>query len=151
MILLKNPRERSRFLRYSIVGGIGALVDFTVLNLLISVFSVSSVIASVFSFLAAVVSNFTWNRLWTYPDSRSKRVSRQVMEFSVVSVIGLAIRTPVYALLEQAFIPMLARLALQLPLSHEVLGQNMALASVIVMVMLWNFFLNRFWTFSDVD
>lgn len=151
MTLLKNPRERSRFIRYSIVGGVGALVDFTVLNLLITVFSVSSVIASVFSFLAAVVSNFTWNRFWTYPDSRSKRVSRQIMEFAAVSVVGLAIRTPVYALLEQTFTRMLARLALQLPLSYEFLGRNMALATVIGIVMLWNFIVNRFWTFSDVD
>ncbi len=151
MILLKNPRERSRFLRYSIVGGIGALVDFTVLNLLITVFAVSSVIASVFSFLAAVVSNFTWNRLWTYPDSRSKRVPRQIMEFAAVSVVGLAIRTPVFVLLEQTFTRMLARLTLQLPLSDEVLGRNMALALVIGIVMLWNFIVNRFWTFSDVD
>ena len=151
MTLLKNPRERSRFLRYSIVGVIGALVDFAILNLLISVFSVSSVLASVFSFLAAVVSNFTWNRLWTYPDSRSKRVSRQIMEFAVVSLVGLAIRTPIYALLEQTFTRMLARLAMQLPLSHEVMGQNMALAVVIGIVMLWNFIVNRFWTFSDVD
>jgi putative flippase GtrA len=151
MILLKNPRERSRFLRYSIVGGIGALVDFSILNLLITVFGVSSVIASVFSFLAAVVSNFIWNRFWTYPDSRSKRVSRQIMEFAAVSIIGLAIRTPVYAVLEQTFIRMLQAPTLQLPLSHEVLGRNIALASVIGIVMLWNFIVNRFWTFSDVD
>lgn len=151
MILLKNPRERSRFIRYSIVGVVGALVDFTVLNLLISVFSVSSVIASVFSFLAAVISNFTWNRLWTYPDSRSKRVSRQIMEFAVVSLVGLAVRTPIYAVLEQTFIRMLSQLSLNLPFSNEVMGQNMALAIVIGIVMFWNFIVNRFWTFSDVD
>ena len=151
MILLKNPHERSRFLRYSIVGGVGALVDFSVLNLLISVFGVSSVIASVFSFLAAVVSNFTWNRLWTYPDSRSKRISRQIMEFTAVSVIGLTIRTPVFVILEQTFTRMLQALSYQLPLTSEVLGQNIALASVIGIVMIWNFIINRFWTFSDVD
>jgi putative flippase GtrA len=151
MILLKNPQERSRFLRYSIVGGVGALVDFSVLNLLITVFGVSSVIASIFSFLAAVGSNFTWNRLWTYPDSRTKHVSQQIMEFTAVSIIGLTIRTPVFAILEQIFTRMLQSLSYQLPLSSETLGRNIALASVIGIVMLWNFIVNRFWTFSDID
>jgi hypothetical protein len=73
------------------------------------------------------------------------------MEFAAVSIIGLAIRTPVYAVLEQTFIRMLQAPTLQLPLSHEVLGRNIALASVIGIVMLWNFIVNRFWTFSDVD
>lgn len=151
MILLKNPRERSRFLRYSVVGAIGALVDFVVLNALISTFGVMSLIASVFSFLAAVVSNFTWNRYWTYPDSRSKRVTRQMTEFAIVSGIGLVIRTPIFALLEPALKTLFNSLSLSIPISPDVLGRNLALTVVIGIVMLWNFFVNRLWTFSDVD
>lgn len=151
MILLKNPRERSRFLRYSVVGAIGALVDFVVLNVLISTFGVISLIASVFSFLAAVVSNFTWNRYWTYPDSRSKRVTRQMTEFAIVSGIGLVIRTPIFALLEPALKTLFNSLSLSIPISPDVLGRNLALTVVIGIVMLWNFFVNRLWTFSDVD
>lgn len=151
MILLKNPRERSRFLRYSVVGAIGALVDFVVLNVLISTFGVMSLIASVFSFLAAVVSNFTWNRYWTYPDSRSKRVTRQMTEFAIVSGIGLVIRTPIFALLEPALKTLFNSLSLSIPISPDVLGRNLALTVVIGIVMLWNFFVNRLWTFSDVD
>lgn len=151
MILLKNPRERSRFLRYSVVGAIGALVDFVVLNVLISTFGVMSLIASVFSFLAAVVSNFTWNRYWTYPDSRSKRVTRQMTEFAIVSGIGLVIRIPIFALLEPALKTLFNSLSISIPISPDVLGRNLALTVVIGIVMLWNFFVNRLWTFSDVD
>ncbi len=151
MILLKNSRERTRLLRYSIVGTLGALVDFAVFNLLISLVGISSVLASVFSFLAAVVSNFTWNRYWTYPDSRSKAVSRQMAEFGVVSLLGLAIRTPVFAILYPFFRDLFSRFSLPLSLSEEVLGRNLALGVVIGIVMLWNFIINRLWTFSDVD
>ena len=151
MTLLKNPRERTRLLRYSIVGALGALVDFAAFNLLVTLFGVSSVLASVFSFLAAVVSNFTWNRYWTYPDSRSKPITRQMVEFGVVSLIGLIIRIPIFALLDPLFRDMFALLRLPLPFSPEVLGGNLALAAVIGIVMLWNFIINRFWTFSDVD
>ena len=151
MILLKNSRERTRLLRYSIVGAIGALVDFAVFNLLISLVGISSVLASVFSFLAAVVSNFTWNRYWTYPDSRSKAVSRQMAEFGVVSLLGLVIRTPVFAILHPLFRDLFSRFSLPFSLSEEVVGRNVALAVVIGIVMLWNFIINRLWTFSDVD
>jgi len=151
VILLKNSRERTRLLRYSIVGALGALVDFAVFNLLISLVGVSSVLASVFSFLAAVVSNFTWNRYWTYPDSRSKAVSRQMAEFGVVSLLGLAIRTPVFAILHPFFRDLFSRFSLPFSLGEEVVGRNVALAVVIGIVVLWNFIINRLWTFSDVD
>lgn len=151
MMLLKNARERSRFLRYAIVGAIGALVDFVVFNVLISVFSTAPVVASIFSFVAAVISNFSWNRYWTYPDSRTKSVSRQMAEFSIVSGIGLLIRTPILVFLVPAFVSLFQSVSLPQALAAEVLGRNVALAIVIGIVMLWNFIVNRFWTFNDVD
>lgn len=151
MSMLKDRRERSRFVRYSIVGAVGAAVDFTVLNILTSLFGVTSVIASVLSFIAAVISNFTWNRYWTYPDSRSKKFSRQLIQFSVVSIIGLGIRTSVFAILESMFLTILINSSFTLPFEPDIIALNLALAVVIGIVMVWNFVVNRFWTFSDVD
>ncbi|MDH3943070.1 MAG: GtrA family protein [Anaerolineae bacterium] len=150
MTLLNDSRERSRLIKYSIVGGTGALVDFSVFNLLVAL-SLSPLLSSIFSFIAAVISNFTWNRLWTFPDSRSKPITRQLMEFSVVSVLGLAIRTPIFAFLEPTFISIISNLPLSLPIDSTLLGRNLALAVVIAIVMLWNFYVNRRWTFNDVD
>lgn len=150
MTPLNDSRERNRLIKYSIVGGTGAVVDFSVFNLLVAL-SLAPLISSVFSFIAAVISNFTWNRLWTFPDSRSKPVPRQLMEFSIVSIIGLAIRTPIFAFLEPAFIKLIAKVPLSLPFDAPLLGRNLALAVVIAIVMLWNFFVNRRWTFNDVD
>ena len=151
--IVNNPRERTRFMRFAVVGVIGAVVDFGTFNLLATIFSVPVVLASVFSFIAAIVSNFTWNRFWTYPDSRSKAIPRQLIEFSVVSVVGLLIRTPIIAILERPLGRMFGRLPF-LPagfITAEFLGNNVALACAVLVVMFWNFFINRYWTYGDIQ
>ena len=151
-MILTNPRERSRFLRFAVVGVIGAVVDFGTFNILTSILRVPAVLASVLSFIAAIASNFTWNRYWTYPDSRSKRLSTQLVEFTVISLIGLAIRTPVFFLTEGFLRNLLTNLNLPYLgyIDPEFIGHNLALALAVLIVMFWNFFVNRFWTYSDV-
>ena len=148
-----NPRERTRFIKFAIVGAIGAVVDFGVFNLLSGMLGIHHVAASVLSFVAAVSSNFIWNRYWTYPDSRSKPLARQLLEFVVVNVVGLGIRTPLFAGLSGPFQTLFSRLSF-IPISFltdEFLGHNFALAFAVIVVMLWNFFVNRYWTYNDVE
>ncbi len=144
-MIISSPQERGRFLRFAVVGMIGAIVDFGTFNLLVNLVRIPAVWASIFSFAAAVVSNFLWNRFWTYPDSRSKQVSRQIIQFGIVSVVGLGIRTPLFAWMERVLIRYLATI---LPknffLSNVFLGHNIALA------MMWNFYANRYWTYNDI-
>jgi len=151
--VINNPRERTRFLRFAAVGMIGAVVDFGTFNLLSSVVGLSAVVASVFSFIAAIISNFTWNRYWTYPDSRTKHIGQQLFQFTIVSLVGLAIRTPLIAFLEPLLTTLFGNLSF-LPIgfiSAELLGENLALAIAVIVVMFWNFFINRYWTYSDID
>ena len=151
--VLSNPRERTRFLRFAVVGAIGAVVDFGTFNLLSSVVGLSAVVASVFSFIAAIISNFTWNRYWTYPDSRTKPIGHQLFQFTVVSLVGLAIRTPLIAVLEPLLTSLFGKLS-YLPIGFvtaDLLGENLALAIAVIVVMFWNFFINRYWTYSDVE
>jgi putative flippase GtrA len=113
----------------------------------------TAVLASVFSFIAAIISNFTWNRYWTYPDSRTKPITRQVLQFSLVSIVGLFIRTPIIALLEPLFTRLFTGLQF-LPvgfLTAEFLADNLALAVAVIVVMFWNFFINRYWTYDDIN
>lgn len=148
-----NPRERTRFIRFAVVGTIGAVVDFGVFNLIYGVLGIHHVAASVISFVAAVTSNFIWNRNWTYPDSRSKPLARQLFEFAAVNVVGLGIRTPLFAGLSGPLQTLFSRLPF-LPISFltaEFLGHNCALAFAVIVVMLWNFFVNRYWTYNDVE
>jgi putative flippase GtrA len=150
--ILTDAQERTRFLKFAVVGTIGAVVDFGVFNLLTHWAGFDPIWASVCSFTAAVVSNFIWNRYWTYPDSRSKALPKQLLEFGVVNLIGVGIRTPIFAWLKQPIVQFYwgARLSAGGALSPEFLGYNTALACAVVVVLFWNFFVNRYWTYNDV-
>jgi putative flippase GtrA len=151
MILIKDARERTRFIKFAVVGTIGFGVDMGVFNLFRNLVGFPAEVSSVISFIAAVLSNFTWNRVWTYPESRSKAIPSQLMQFGLVNVAGLIIRTVIFILITQPLIRLFEFLNLILPFPPRVLGENMALATVVVIVMLWNFFINRYWTYNDID
>ena len=144
-----NRKEFKRFTKFLIVGSVGFVVDFGTLNILLAL-NVIFVIAQSISFLAAVINNFTWNRFWTYPDSRSKPIWQQLGTFAVLSLIGYIIRTPIALLLHNPFSGLLQNV-LRLPeATADLLGKNMAVAVAVVVVMFWNFFSNRFITYGDV-
>ena len=151
--ILSSPRERTRFLRFAAVGIVGAVVDFGMFNILAGPIGITAVLASVFSFTAAIINNFLWNRFWTYPDSRSKPLMRQLIQFAFISVIGLAIRTPLFAFLVVRLQYLFESLSLPFVtfFGAEFLAHNMALAIAVVVVMFWNFFVNRYWTYNDVE
>jgi len=151
MKFINNQKERKRFFKFAIVGAIGAVIDFGIFNLLTILVKISPVAASVISFCCAVISNFLLNRYWTYPDSRTKRLRRQLVQFGIVSVIGLGIRTPLFAWLEKVLISVASLYIPDFFLSPTIVGHNIALAIAILVVMLWNFIANRLWTYNDVD
>ena len=154
-------RELNRFLKFIIVGALGFVVDFGAFNLLTALARVWSVLSSAVSFTAAVTSNFLWNRYWTYPDSRSKPVRVQMVQFFAVNLVGLAIRTPIYWFGEKPGITLaqsiltavhqgpLSRLGGLIPFDAVFLGRNLALAMAVLVVLIWNFAANRVWTYSD--
>jgi putative flippase GtrA len=148
--ILTNPQERTRFLKFMAVGVFGAVVDFGIMNLFSKLFGLALVWAGTISFICAIISNFLWNRYWTYPDSRSRPIARQLIMFFVVSVAGLAIRLPILHFLEPPMRTLFGNLALNL-FTPEFLGKNFTLAVAVGVVMLWNFFVNRYWTYNDVD
>ena len=57
-VLFAKSRERTRFLRFLVVGTIGAVVDFGIANLLIRVFGAPYVLSGAISFICAIFSNF---------------------------------------------------------------------------------------------
>jgi putative flippase GtrA len=149
--IISNPRERTRFLKFAVVGIIGAVVDFGVANLLRRGFGTSLGLAGTISFICAIISNFTWNRYWTYPDSRSKPILKQLAQFSAISVAGLVIRIPILALLEPVLRNLFSRLPFALPFFDVgFYADNVTLAIAVVIVMFWNFFVNRYLTYNDV-
>lgn len=146
-----SKKERKRFLKFVVVGVIGAVIDFGMMNLLTQVFQMSLVTAGTISFISAIISNFIWNRYWTYPESRSRSIMKQLTMFFVVNIAGMAIRLPILHFLEPPMHTFFNNLALNLPLDADFLAKNFTLAFAVGVVMLWNFFVNRYWTYNDVD
>lgn len=151
-VILTNPKERVRFLRFAVVGAIGAVIDFGLMNILVNLFHFPLVVAGTISFIAAILSNFLWNRYWTYPDSRTKPIYRQLVQFAIVNTFGLAIRIPILAFLEPILLKLFQNLGFQiLFLTPDFLADNITLAIAVIVVMFWNFFVNRYWTYNDVQ
>jgi putative flippase GtrA len=156
--VLGNPKELERFVKFAIVGVIGAMVDFAVLNIMKRVFEsiglgvgwggqlgphqIQLIAANVISFSAAVLSNFTWNRLWTFPESRERPVGSQLGQFAIVNIIGLGINTVILVVLDQYVFQHLVDVRL---------SYNLAKAVAIGVVLFWNFGANRMWTYRGIE
>ncbi|MCE5258869.1 MAG: GtrA family protein [Chloroflexi bacterium] len=135
----ENPKELKRFGKFAVVGTIGALVDFSILNFGIQVLLLPKWLANTFSFFAAVLSNFIWNRFWTYPETRQMPLLPQLGQFLLVNLAGYGINQLVF-----------------LSLDHYVFSSwgswsyNISKALAIGVVLFWNFFINRIWTYGKV-
>lgn len=162
-----KPKELERFLKFAVVGVSGAVVDFGILiglqaTILPPERPLNVAIATIIAFITAVISNFTWTRLWVYPESRSRSIRRQLTQFTIISVTGGVARTiwitSTYYQIGHALMPIaLPFIKFLKPqytpsqLAEESLGSIVAQLIAMVVVMLWNFFANRYWTYNDVD
>lgn len=170
---VSQNKEFERFWKFAVVGGIGFVIDFSISNLMWAVlpemFSISlpfdqSItyvgIGGAIGFLTAIISNFIWNRYWTYPDSRSKPLAGQFLMFLGINVAGILIRVPILEGLSGPLGRLIGNLFPGLGTSYLAflgedgtiwLGKNIALAISVIVVMFWNFFVNRYITYNDVS
>ncbi|MCC6891276.1 MAG: GtrA family protein [Anaerolineae bacterium] len=168
-----KSKEVERFLKFVVVGVIGFIVDFgtvTILQATVLPPTAKSgerivenvIVATTIAFIAALLSNFTWNRIWTYPDSRSRSARRQLFLFTFISLVGWLARTlwitnayhalgeifmpillPIIRIFRTAYVPSIA--------ADDKLGTRVAMVVGVIVVTFWNFFANRHWTYNDVD
>ncbi len=166
-------KEFRRFSKFLVVGAIGFVIDFGMSNLMWAVLPRTLAIRLPFDkaityvgiggaigFVTAITSNFIWNRYWTYPDSRSKPIAGQFVTFFLINLVGIVIRVPI---LEMTSRPLAGLAADLLPgvgvefltflgeNASILLGKNLSLAIAVVVVLFWNFFVNRYLTYNDVD
>ena len=159
MILAQeNQKEVIRFLKFAVVGTIGAVIDFGTLNLLVQFAAFPKVLANSCSFTAAVISNFIWNRLWVYPETRQDPLPRQFVQFFFVNVAGLVINTIIFYGADQWFLGEagilagpVSNLAQSVGMPHFDFAYNTAKVLATAVVLFWNFFINRLWTFGHIE
>ncbi|HXW68614.1 MAG TPA: GtrA family protein [Dissulfurispiraceae bacterium] len=126
------PQKYAVFLKYAIVGCIGTALDVGSLYVFVGLLHINLLIAAALSFILAVVNNFILNKHWTF-QNKSSNVRKQFIKFLIVSMIGL--------LLTEIFMSLLVY-GLKLWYITSKLVTS-------VLVLMWNFLANKYWTFKD--
>ena len=132
-------KEVTRFARFLTVGAVGTILDFGILTLL-KLAGFPTVSANSISFTAGLLNNFTWNRLWTFGDSINTDWHGQLAKFTLVSVVGLALNNLIVLVLEGTFNHLLG---------SAQWGYLPAKVIATGVVVFWNYFANRTWTFKN--
>lgn len=118
--------------KFCVVGAVGYVINLGVYAAVLSA-GMHYLVAATCSFLVAVTSNYLWNRLWTFRDSR-RGVAAQGVRFFAVSLASLGANLVVLNLFISAGT-----------------GKLVAQAIAIVLVTPLNFIGNKLWSFRRAD
>lgn len=136
-----KSRLLPQLIKFGAVGGIGFIVNLVVFNvmLLLVLRDVhhATIYATVTATLVAIVANWVGNRFWAFADQRGKNVTREGIEFFVVSLAGMAI--PLLCVWVSHYV-----MGLTSPLADNISANGVGLA----LGMLFRFALYRWWVFS---
>lgn len=141
----KTKKEAKRFIKYGLVGILGTIIDFGILNLLVFAAGWSSpngkLLANIVSTSIAIISNFVCHRYWTFPESQRRNGGTQLVQFVIVSLVGLCLNTLVFYLSSHYFFELF------LPITIAV---QFAKATASAVILFWNFGANRMWTYRGL-
>ncbi len=122
-----------QFIKFAMVGVINTLTSVSFYLLLTRWVGWDPLIANAGAFVVAVTVSFILNKSWTFRDQH-RAYARQYAKFFTVNLIGLGLSESIIYLLHH-----------QLGL-HDLVAFFMA----VTIVVFWNFFANKFWTFGGV-
>jgi len=119
-----------QFSRFAVVGAVATVLQYVLLWLLVRFAAADPVLASGLGFVASAVLNYELNRRLTFRSDVAWFIG--LRRFAVVAAAGLVLNVVVVALL------------------HRGAGAHYLLAQLVatVIVLSWNFLLNRLWTFE---
>lgn len=132
LIVSLVPPHYRQFTKFSIVGTGNSIIDFTVYLLATRVFGLHFMVAKVVSWFAAVCFSFTMNKYWTFRSRSPASAFEQYIKFVIVSLVSLGLSASILYILVRRF------------------GIYDLIANVLTIgvVVFWNFFMNKFWTFG---
>ncbi len=91
---LHNPKIL-RFLKFAVVGGVGFVINFISLRIFRDIFKIE-VVAWALSTELAIMSNFTFNNIWTFRTEKIEGIKKLVgkfLQFNLTSVGALIIQS----------------------------------------------------------
>lgn len=126
----RKPGNWRQLVKFGLVGASGYVINLAVFSLLWEGLSLHHLLAAVGAFCVAVLSNFYWNRHWTFRAS-SGHAGFQAARFFTVSFVALLVNLVVLEGLVGAGV-------------GELTSQALAVATA----MPFNFIGNKLWTFG---
>ena len=93
----------TKLARFSVVGGLGFLVDASVLTVLVKLAGFGLYSSRAVSFLLAVSVTWLANRFWTFGTAGHQRRGREYAGYIVVQVLGALINLGVYVYCIESF------------------------------------------------
>jgi len=138
---IQRQPEWMTLIRFAVAGSVGTIVDITVLSLLKANTPLPLWLANVGSYCCGILSNFLLNRYWTFKSGSSGKAGREFLQFSIVSAAGMAFNTLLLTLLEPVFTGAGTGEWSYIP----------AKAAATGIVFVWNYVINRLWTFRGEE
>lgn len=137
-----NEHEAKRVIKYGLVGVSGTIIELGLLNFFIFGMGWGSdwqkIAANAIAVSLAIVNNFVWNRLWTFPEARSGSRFTQFLKFVSVAGVGVLLNSAIFFAADKFLFS---------PFVPDVVSVQLAKFAATGLVLFWNFAANRFWTF----
>lgn len=134
--LAVGKKTYRQFVKFALVGAVNTVVDWAVFYLVMSFFGVNSQmikqLSKAISFIVSATSNYAMNRVWTFR-SKNKAVAKEAGKFFTVALGGLLINQAVF----------------YVSTGPGELKNIYGLILATAAATLWNFFLNKKWTFGQ--
>lgn len=121
-----------QFIKFSLVGVSNTAFDFSIYIILTRAFDFNFLLANAVAFTAVVSWSYMANKWWTFRDT-SKHTNQQFTRFIMISIVGLLINEGILLTLVKYFD----------------MWDLMAKLIAVILVVFWNFWANRTWTFTD--
>ncbi|GIV06193.1 MAG: GtrA-like protein [Fimbriimonadales bacterium] len=96
--------------------------------------------AKIISSGTATINSFIWNRRWTFRVRDKQARTRQFAKFVTVNVVGMLLNSTITTLLIRPFLPEPPRIVFMA-----------CQATATAIVLFWNFFMNKYWTFKGAS
>jgi putative flippase GtrA len=146
--MLTQHRGVRQFVKFGIVGVSSTVINFAVLNLMLAMTHHRYFSATV-AFLVSVVNGYIWNKKWTFKEAQAKAVHTQFIQFLLVNLIGLGLDLLIIGLLSGPCETLLHHSYPHLSTDSVFkIATNLAQLVATAVIVFWNFFANRLWTFK---
>lgn len=121
-----------KLIKFCLVGGSGMVVDFGLTWLFKEIAKINKYIANTIGFIAAATSNYFLNRIWTF-HSQNTNILIEYTNFLSIALIGLLINLLVIWFL----------------VTRQKYNFYLSKLIAIIIVTIWNFFINLIFTFNQ--